>query len=279
MDALERRQHELNRTSVDRWALFEEHRRQVTAAILSQVRDGGGDLCIVGAGNCNDIDLSALWQAGCRLHLVDVDGAALAAGLARQRPEVAAATRSHRGVDVTGVLARFIADGATEPGEERIDRLVREAAHPSPLPVPGGMDVAVSVCVLSQLIATVEEAVGKGHARIEEIADALRAGHLRTLLSLVRPGGRVVVVTEVASEENLPAIVDAPDERIGGLLLRAIATRDLFTGLGPDALVSWIARHRPYGARLATPGVIGPWRWRLNRRRTYLVVGVLLHRP
>jgi hypothetical protein len=212
------------------------------------------------------------------MHLVDIDVAALEAGVARQAPEVAAAVRIHGGVDVTGVLAGFVADAGTDSAT-RIDRLIEAAAADRPLPLGADMDVAVSVCVLSQLIATVEEVIGKGHPRIEEIADALRAGHVRTLLGAVRPGGKVVIVTEVVSEDNLPAIVDAPDERIGGLLLRAIVTRDLFVGLGPDALVSWIARHRPFGARLARPGVIGPWRWRLNRRRTYLVVGVLLHRP
>jgi hypothetical protein len=51
---------QLNQGTADNWELFTSHRQQITNLILSNWEGAGGRLCVLGAGNCNDIDLTAL---------------------------------------------------------------------------------------------------------------------------------------------------------------------------------------------------------------------------
>jgi hypothetical protein len=130
--------------------------------------------------------------------------------------------------------------------------------------------------VVTQLLSAAAAVLGEDHPRFEELALALRAGHVRTMLDLTRSGGRALLVTELVSSDVVPEICAVPDDALPALLLRAIAMRQIFTGMSPAGLVSWIARERPAGARLVEPGIVGPWRWWLTRRRALLVIGVLL---
>ena len=48
---------DLNRETAANWAAFERHRQRMTALIAQ----APGDRCaLLGAGNCNDIDLAAI---------------------------------------------------------------------------------------------------------------------------------------------------------------------------------------------------------------------------
>src|SRR5947207_3244677 len=54
-----------NRQARDDWELFATHRARLTAAIAGLAGASDGVLCLLGAGNCNDVDLVAL-AALCR---------------------------------------------------------------------------------------------------------------------------------------------------------------------------------------------------------------------
>jgi hypothetical protein len=125
----------------------------------------------------------------------------------------------------------------------------------------------------------VADIIGESHLRTNDVAVALRSGHIRTLLGALRSGGRALLVTEVVSNEVLPEIAAASDANLPDLLYRAIWRGDLFTGANPAAIVSWLVANRPLGARLAAPGIIGPWRWRQSPARTFLVVALVLRGP
>jgi hypothetical protein len=60
-----------------------------------------------------------------------------------------------------------------------------------------------------------------------------------------------------------------PDEDLGSLLRRAIATRNFFTGINPLALLARL-REAP---GVKPEGIRGPWRWHATHARAYLVVG------
>ena len=164
-----------NRESAELWQRFEGHRARVTALALSEVpADGAGTLAVLGAGNCNDLDLAAIAQRFAEVHLVDLDEEALARARARQPPEVAAKLVLHAPVDLSGHfdrLGRFKATPATPVELANLPRLSLERARAA---LPGQFDVVMSTCFLSQLMQSAYIALGP--AAPAAAPDRLRAG-------------------------------------------------------------------------------------------------------
>jgi hypothetical protein len=272
MDLLNQ-QRALNRSSADHWELFRPHRERMTQLLLS-VMPPGARVCVLGAGNSNDIDLARVAAAGAEIHLVDVDGEALRQAVTRYA-DARSALHIHAGVELTGALPELPSVAAPDD-RAAMERWLERASAP-PLPqLPGPFDVVLSACIATQLMSAAEGVLGERHPRLDDVVLALRAGHLRTLLGLTRRGGRALFVTELLSSDVMPELRDAPDPDLPALLFRAIMTRQIFKGLSPAGLVSWIVNERPYGARFIAPGITGPWRWWLTRRRAFLVVALLL---
>ena len=73
MDQLGRRQVAFNATSRDHWDAFAEHRQCLTAVLARPTTAERSRLCILGAGNTNDLDLTALLSTHREVHLVDID--------------------------------------------------------------------------------------------------------------------------------------------------------------------------------------------------------------
>lgn len=113
---------ESNRQTALAWDLYAPHRARVTSLLelqhrrvfhpagvspLQHVRDHPlphGRLCLLGAGNTNDVDLRRLLRRFEVIELVDIDGEALARGTTGQLPE--AARRRivmHGGIDLLGL--------------------------------------------------------------------------------------------------------------------------------------------------------------------------------
>src|SRR5690348_15383718 len=61
-----------NAETRDHWDAFAGHRAKVTGLLTSGGLPGASRLCVLGAGNCNDVDLAALLRAHREVHLVDV---------------------------------------------------------------------------------------------------------------------------------------------------------------------------------------------------------------
>src|SRR5271155_2717787 len=92
-----------NDASRDAWEAFGHHRHVITQLLVSAI-PWSGRLCVLGAGNSNDLDLGVLRAAYHEVHLVDLDPYALAHGVKHQDCEGAPAVFRHGGMDVTGVL-------------------------------------------------------------------------------------------------------------------------------------------------------------------------------
>jgi hypothetical protein len=100
-----------NRETRDLWEPFRGHRQRVTAEILALAADGNdarnGRLCLLGAGNANDLDLEALAARFDEVHLVDIDRGALSRATDRQSATVRAKLRSHAPVDLSGLYRQL----------------------------------------------------------------------------------------------------------------------------------------------------------------------------
>ena len=234
---------------------------------------GNGRLALIGAGNCNDYDLRRLVARFAQIELIDVDAEAVNRATSRQG--VAGEVTVRAPFDVGHVGAALDALEAGASFADVLDALARGA---TPAEGGDGFDLVVSAGVLTQAMRTVAGVLDVNDARIGDLAVAVRSGHIRSLLGMARPGGRVLLATEVLSNEVLPEVADATDSELGAILFRAIFRGDLFTGVSPAAISSWLASERPFGARLVRPGIVGPWRWRQSPARTFLMVAFLIRR-
>jgi hypothetical protein len=266
MNRLARLQIDYNAASRGRWQAFDGHRRRLTELL----RAGTGRLVVLGAGNCNDLDLAVLAEAYREVHLVDLDQEAMRAGVERQgltdRPGVVC-----HDLDLTGLLGLvggWTSETAVTDADVAAcaDEPVRLAAA-----LPGPFDMAASTCLLSQLILGLVRSVTPTHPRFLELVQAVRAGHLRQLSRLTAPGGVGLFVTDVVSSESLPVLPTLPDDVLPRLPTELARTRNFFHGLNPVVLESLWRNDPVLKDEVTDVAVLRPWLWDFGERRTYLV--------
>jgi hypothetical protein len=188
---------------------------------------------VLGAGNCNDLELGKVMAAFNEVHLLDIDAGAMERGVERQGMGSASGLHLHGGVDVTLPL-----DAAS------LDLL--------------GADVVLSAALLSQLIAG---AVDEGQQA--EVLLRLRDTHLLTMLGLLRPDGHGLLVNDMVSSDTCPQLSTTVHERLSALLTTLLEERNFFTGCNPLAIVERLS-----GPRVGATGVAisSPWRWDMGTR-------------
>jgi hypothetical protein len=262
-----------NAASREHWDAFAPHRRRVSALLGA---DAAHDwphtrLCVLGAGNGNDLDLPALLAAHREVHLVDLDPVALAGGAARQAVAGYQALRLHGGVDLTGMLDAIAAwTPHTSIGPADLAALGEWPAGRVGPTLPGPFDVVASTCLLSQLIGTAFKALGPGHPSFGAVLRAVRAGHLRLLARLAGPGGVAVLITDVVSTDTFPALASVPESALPGLLPKLRLEGNYIHGVHPADLLSALRTDPVLSAEVRALEPAEPWRWRLHERG-YLV--------
>ena len=163
MNRLRNEQQRRNQLTRDCWGLYAEHRQRVTALLLAarsadvpqqKTPDlAAASLWVLGAGNCNDLDLARLLASVFEIHLVNLDGEALAVGVAAQQLAGDARISRHGGVDLTGLLDRLSSWSPDRPPDVTdVDAALHSSADLGDLSAAGPFDVVASVCLLSQLL-------------------------------------------------------------------------------------------------------------------------------
>ena len=269
------RQVRFNRASSNRWDAVEPHRRCVTGLILSACRPGAQRLCVLGAGNCNDLDLQELSQAYEETRLVDLDAHALEEACQRQSVAASAQVVPHRGTDLSGIAARLTA--LCRPGvtQGETDELLRLAANPPELELGGPFDVVASTCLLTQLMNSAVDAMGDDHPKLPELLATIRRTHIRLLARTVKAGGTGLLITDVASSDACSRITTAPDSELAGLESSLAANGQYFLGVEPALIEEQLKTDVYLVSRIRKTIRTPPWRWRITSRRTYLIVAFL----
>ncbi len=260
------------------WELYAPHRQRVTQLLVDARTSTGERLCLLGAGNLNDLDLAALSTAFREIVLVDVDAPALQRGLSRQGFSDDARFRVVAPTDVCGVFAEFteMANGQ-QVRDDAINHCLRTLTQLPDFGEPVGFDVVASVGLLTQLIEGVVRSVGESHPRFWEIVSAIRTQHLRLMLDLTVPGGAAVLVTEVVSSDSCPALLSVDKSDLLGLLKREIASRNFFTGTNPAALQELLRTEISLAEQLANTQFAEPWLWQFLSR-IYAVYGLTMRK-
>ena len=268
------RQLRLNRETLDNWRLYRSHREAVADLICQPPQPASARLCILGAGNCNDLDLARFSGRFAQVHLVDLDRQAMAKGVQRQSPLATGRISLHGGIDLTGILKTLATWERYRPGRESIAHCIREARAFAGLPFPGRFQVAASMCLLSQIIDSIVSVTGSG-AVPKELVNTLRQRHLRLLAELLLPGGVGYLVTDFALERGgaRPArqILPEPESAAG-------APGDAFLGLNPGELRESVSNDAVLRHQVRHARVSPSWLWRQNPRRSLRVCAVSFQR-
>lgn len=270
-----------NESTREHWNYFASHRAEIQKLVIPALlagANGGGTLCVLGAGNCNDVDLRALSAAFREIILVDIDGAALAAAVRRQGVAGAAGIQLRGGVDLTGIADLFPVWERSAPSREAVSRAARRAMEAAAPDVGGPFDVVLSPCLLSQLVGYASDVLGRGHSGRLELLLALRTRHLRMLVDLIKPGGTGVVACDVASSTGNPELLGMRKEKLAGYLDRLAYTDRGFDGLSPLAMKSALSGDPLVAPLVGSVQQVAPWLWRLGPARTFLVYGLRLRK-
>ena len=270
------KQVQLNRGSSSAWESFEPHRRRVTELVVGDATARGGRLCILGAGNCNDLDLDRLEDFFSEVHLVDLDSEALGGGLRRQSLETSSRITLHGGVDLGGLAARLSAMRPGSVTQREIDDLVQQASQPPDPELGTPFDVVVSTCLLSQLMNSAVDALGAGHLRVPELLAAIRTAHVRLLTKAVAAGGRGLLITDVASTDACKQIGTASDAQLPQLERQIAERGQYFLGVDPALIGEQLRTDVYLSSHIESVERTPPWRWRITPRRTYLVVAFVI---
>ena len=123
--------------------LYAGHRERATAALLDAAP--GGRLCLLGAGNANDLDLESLAGRFEQIHLVDLDPAALARARGRQSATTRSRLHDHAPVDLSGLYHQL-----DRPRLPSADALVTSGAAQVLRQLPAGFDVSNTLFAVSQ---------------------------------------------------------------------------------------------------------------------------------
>jgi hypothetical protein len=250
-----------NRNSATLWAEFADHRTHVTELALAA---GGDRLAVLGAGNCNDLDLPALAARFTEIHLCDLDQDAVQRARERQPPETAARLVVHAPVDLCGVLPELKAFAGKPPARAQIAAMRLASTEAVVSAVPGPFDTVLSACLLSQIMHTCRVALGAGHPQLEIIADALAVAHLRAMVGLLRPGGTGLLVTDTSSSDIYPLAERWNAQPPLDLLEKLQDERKLLGGTDPSLLLRTLDRDEVVAPAVGPPSVIEPWLWKMG---------------
>lgn len=261
-----------NAAADETWQLYAPHRTQVTQLIRSAASPMPRSICLLGAGNLNDIDLSAFAEFQ-QITLVDVDATAVRRGLIRQAGCDDARFEVIAPFDVTGAFTEL--ESIKQNNE--LDRCLSRLMQTPDLGEHENFSVVASVGLLTQLIDAVGRTVGESHPRFWEVVAAVRAQHLRLMLNLTSPGGAAVLVTEVVSSTSCPELLSMSESELPELLRREISAKNFFTGTNPAALQHLLHTAPGIAGELSDVRFTEPWLWQFLAR-TYAVYGVTMRK-
>lgn len=276
-------QRSVNLSSLGQRARFATHRAKVTELVCAAAtgRGDGARLCVLGAGNCNDLDLTLVAQHYAEIHLVDIDGDAVAGTIGRADKIARPRLRAHAPLDLSGLLERLPRWKAMQVTPEELFACPAECAAAVAAALPGPFDVVLSACLLTQLQLSVLRALTDQHPLFDAARQLTNLVHLRSMLRLLDKGGRGLLVTDASSDQICELERFAQFERAGeraAALLALGQAGKLFYAVEPG-LLELTCRTDPelqHGVRLEP--IRDAWLWQIGPERTFLSYALELER-
>lgn len=265
-----------NSNAAHHFEAFASHRARLTELLMTRGEaavsaSGGPRLCVLGAGNCGDLDLEKLASRYRSIHLVDIDADALERARERQSSSTRAALVPVAPLDLSGLLGQLERwrEGQVTTGEllGHPARTARGLARA----LGGPFDVVVSACVLSQMHLSARHVLSAEHPLSRAVGYTLNLTHLRTLSLLTRPQGVALLASDVATEQMFPLERSRELQDARALLEQLIHSGTVFDAVRPDALVAILGDDPSLVHEVGPSSLSDAWLWHNGPRRTFLV--------
>ena len=269
-----------NESATGHEASFAAHRARLTREILARAPASGlGRLCLLGAGNANDVDLPALAPRFAEIHLVDLDPDAVARAIARVPPPHRSQLVPHVPLDVSGLFDLLEGWSTVPPDPAALDGVVAAAVARVAGALPGPFDVVVSCSLLTQLQLVLLQVVGDASPRFDDLRTAVNRTHVRALGALLAPGGVALLVTDLTSSEIHPPLVHLdPDADLDRLMSDLLAAGSFIHAAHPGQLSAEMRRDPALKQAFVVRFPIGPWIWRNGPTQALLVYALEIRR-
>ena len=255
-----------NRTTRSYRDQYANHRELVTQRLLEAAPQNSHPttICLLGAGNCNDVNLKQLAHVYQQIHLVDLDQEALTHAVATADESVRDQLVAHSPLDITGVSHVLAEWKAQRPSPTQYQQAIA-LAHTAPIVLAGEpFDVVASCCLLSQLLDSLVLTGVAQDALFLELLFAIRDRHLELVWHWTKPGGTTVVISDFVSTVTLPELEHWNSADLAGALPQLIEQRNFFTGTNPVAIRDKLSAQQSVDG--AAPTICGPWKWTVGKR-------------
>ena len=261
-------------------ATFAQHRARLTREIAERApASGRGRLCLLGAGNANDVDLDALAARYGEIHLVDIDPGAIARAVARVPEARRVQLVAHVPVDASGLFDRLERWVADPPRPDALGGIIGDAVARVVGALPGPFDVVVSCSLLTQLQLVLLQIIGDTNPRFGELREAINRAHVRTLAALLAPGGVALLVTDLTDTSIYPPLDHvAANADLARLMSDVIAGGHFIFVAHPGQLSSEMRRDPTLKQQFTVRFPIGPWLWRNGPNQVLLVYALEIRR-
>ncbi len=263
-----------NRETAECGDAYSPHREMVMKLISATVADLTGkadaqcsSIVLLGAGNCLDVDLAALSKLFSNIHLVDLDQSAVADAISDLNLSDDA-VHVHTPVDIAEPLLSLTSRDfkvADENRDQVINLLQRLSSEDGVAEIPES-DVVVSLCVFSQIIDALQFIVPPQHPTFGHAIKSLRLGHLRRMLSMLRPGGDAIFVTDVVSSETAPQLKNTTIDGLPDLVKELVSEKNFFTGTNPATVLTDLNMLSRLPNGPDTVHTIDPWLWEVGEK-------------
>jgi hypothetical protein len=275
-----RKQVTSNLNALPHFEAFSELRNRLTALLAARAApEGGSRLCVLGAGNCYDVDLERLTSLYREVHLVDIDVAAIDRAWERQSATVRARLVRHPPQDLSGVIARLQRWRELDVTTEELMSHAGAAAVEIASALPGRFETVVSTCLLSQLQLAVVNVLSPAHPLFDAVRQVVNVTHLRTLAALAAPDkGRALLVSDVSSNVITPLGPFEPGADLRSLLVELMREGKVIHVLRPDVIEQVVAGDPALSVLVTASPVLDAWLWQNGPERTFLVYALELAR-
>ncbi len=259
----------VGRNSSSPWELAVTHRKMILQLLPGDSAAGRrGMVCVLGAGECHDLNLETLLARHHEVHLVDLESDRLSRGVDAQKMLSSARIRRFGGCDITGVRD-LLEQYAVQPDDKLLKR-AEQAAGELALAGLAPCEVVLSADLLPELLRHADRSLGAEHPRRTAIFEWLTVRHVELMLDLTVPGGEAILVTGITTSRVVPELAQAPTE-LAELLQRADARGGISPGCHPAALDYLLKTHPLIAGRLERYDISPLWlRQELGEVRLYV---------
>ena len=269
----------VNRNFQQNWRQYAGHRERLMSLLAAAGAGQGRDICILGAGNCNDLDTERLATEFSEIHLVDIDPEALERGRESFPASRRDAVALHPNIDLSGFIDRLDEWGDRFPDDRELGRAALEAIQKIVNQIGCRSDVVLSTCVLSQLPIPYRRTWVTSASNWKRLHDAITAVHLATLAATVRPGGHGVMAFDLFGSRRAPGLLglDQDDgEAIQAFVEEQVGAGEIKLDWDPAAILARL-KSSSLSSLVESPRLTLPWLW--NTGDTLVVYGLLFQRP